>query len=191
MKRLLPAFALAAVLAVPASAKELSALSVCGTNGCHATHDRRELNRAMDVQPQAMPDHGAAFYRVRSNIGDRGLHDIGVMHSQWIPSLRLLRNDDGPLVEFSLPYPQTQRVLDRLSAGLKPFPAAKLGPIAGTPQTAKVDEVVAPPSAGSGSDDGGGGGSGWAWSLLAIAPAGLALWLLRRRRGAAPGVIGT
>jgi len=189
MKRLLPALALAAVLAAPASAKELVSLSVCGTNGCHGTRDRSELRTAMQVQPQAAPDHGGAYYRLRSGIGEPGMHDPFVQRSQWIPSLHLIRNDEGPLVEFGLPHPQTQRVLERLSAGLKPFPAAKLGPIGGTSQTARVDEVVAPPSAGSDDDDG--GGTGWAWSLLVIAPAGLAFWLLRRRRGAAPGVIGT
>jgi hypothetical protein len=185
MKRLLlPALLLAALaLPSPAPAKELVAMSVCGTNGCHSTHNRSELQAAMDVQPQAAPDHGGAFYWVRSDIGEPGIHDPFVQRSQWIPSLHLLRNDDGPLVEFSLPYPATERVLERLSTGLKPYAAAELGPVGGTSQAARVDEVVAAPSAG-GSDGGeDGGGSGWAWSLLAIAPAGIAFWLLRRRRG--------
>jgi hypothetical protein len=170
MRRLLPALATAA-LALPAaaSAKELTALSVCGTNGCHTTRDRSALRTAMNVQPQAAPDQGGVFYRVRSRME----HGMPAMRSQWIPSLRLLRNDDGELVEFSLPYPQTERLLRRLSIGLEPFPAGRLGPIGGTPQTAKVDEIVAAPS--SGGDD----GPDWAWSLLAIPPLGIALW--RRR----------
>jgi hypothetical protein len=175
VKRLLPALGLALALVAPASAKELTALSVCGTNGCHTTRDRGELDRAMNVQPQAAPEHGGAFYRVRSRMDEHGMPS---MRSQWIPSLRLLRNDDGPLVEFSLPYPETQRVLDRLSAGLEPFSAGRLGPIARTSNAARVDEVVAAPSGDDGGS-GGGGGSGWAWSLLAIPPLGIALW--RRR----------
>jgi hypothetical protein len=184
MKRLLPALAFA-VLALPAPAmsKEIVSIAVCGANGCHATHDRGDLRTAMNVQPQAAPDHGGAFYKMRLKIGEPGTHDRFVQRSQWIPSLRLIRNDDGPLVEFSLPYPATQRVLNRLATGLKPFSAAKLGPIDGAPQAAKVDEVVPPPTAGDKGGGSDGGGSGWAWSLLAIAPAGIAFWLLRRRRG--------
>jgi hypothetical protein len=176
------------VLALPAgaSAKEVVALKLCGTNACHSTRDRGDLRAAMDVQPQASPDHGGAFLRMSTTIGEPGLKQEFVQRSQWIPSLRLIRNDDGPLVEFSLPYPATARMLDRLSDGLTPFAAAKLGPIAGAPQSARVDEVVAPPARDPGRGDGGddgGGGSGWAWSLLSIAPAGIAFWFYRRRRG--------
>jgi len=177
MKPLIPALALVLALAAPASAKEITRMSVCGTDGCHTTKDKHELRQAMNVQPQAAPDHGGAFYRVRSSIGEPGFHDEGVSRSQWIPSLRLLRNDDGPLVEFSLPYPPTERLLHRLSQGLKPFAASKLGPIGGQPQTAKVDEVVPAPAS---DDNGNGGRTVWPLSLLAILPAGL-LFAMRRR----------
>ena len=171
------------VLALPAgaSAKEIVAVSVCGTNGCHSTRDKGDLRQLMNVQPQASPDHGASFFRLRSTIGEPGLKQEFVQRSQWIPSLQLIRNDDGPLVEFSLPYPATVRTLQRLSHGLQPFAASKLGPIQGSAPSARVDEVVAAPAKGG--NGGGGGGSGWAWSLLSIAPAGLAFWLYRRRRG--------
>jgi hypothetical protein len=183
MKRLLPALALTLAFAAPASAKEIVAISVCGTNGCHSTRDRSDLRQAMNVQPQASPDHGGPFYRMRSTIGEPGQKQEFVQRSQWIPSLRLIRNDDGPLIEFSLPYPAAERTLRRLSAGLRPFTAAKLGPITGSAHAAKVDEVVPAPTTTSSDAGGDGGGSGWVWSLLAIAPAGIAFWLLRRRRG--------
>jgi hypothetical protein len=178
MKRLLPALALVLALAAPASAKELVSLSVCGSNGCHTTRDKGELRTAMDVQAQAAPDHGAAFYRVRGVVGEPGRHEIGVMRSQWIPSLQLLRNDDGPLVEFSLPYPETMRLLDRLSAGLKPFPAGKLGPVNGQAQEAKVDEVVEPPARATKRE--GAGGAEWPLAFLALIPA-VAVFVMRRR----------
>ncbi len=62
-------------------------------------------------------------------------------------------------------------MLQRLSKRLQPFAASKLGPVGGASQSARVDEVVAPPAAGGSGGDGGDGGSGWAWSLLAIVPA--------------------
>src|SRR3954467_13822440 len=173
------------LLALPAgaSAKEIVAVSVCGTNGCHSTRDKRDLRQAMNVQPQASPDHGGAFFRLRSTIGEPGQKQEFVQRSQWIPSLQLIRNDDGPLVEFSLPYPATARTLQRLSHGLQPFAASKLGPITESARSARVDEVVTAPDNRGDGDGGGGGGPGWAWSLLAIAPAGFAFWLYRRRRG--------
>jgi hypothetical protein len=177
MKRLLPALAVALVIAAPASAKEITAMSVCGTNGCHTTKDQQALRQAMNVLPQAAPDHGAAFYRVRSKMDMSGMAS---MQSQWIPSLRLMRNDDGPLVEFSLPYPATERVLHRLSAGLKPFPAGRLGPIDGQAHAARVDEVVQAPVPATKHQTA--GGSSWPLALLALVPVGVFLAIRRRGR---------
>jgi hypothetical protein len=188
MRRLICLLVVALVLPAAASAKEFTSLRLCGTNGCHTTRDKAQLGDAMAVEPQAAPDRGAAFYRVRITIGEPGLHGEGAIHSQWIPSLHLLRNDDGPLVEFSLPHPPTERMLRRLGSGLRPFAAAKLGRIGGAARTARVDETVAAPSSGGGGGHDGGGGSGWAWSLLAIVPAGMAFWLLRRRRRSRPSL---
>jgi len=172
MRRLLPALALALALASPASAKELVSLSVCGTNGCHATKDKDELRTAMEVQPQPTPDHSGAFYRVRGAVTAPGQHDSGTMRSQWIPSLGLLRHDDGTITEFSLPYPATRRLLNRLSAGLKPFAARPI-----EQRTARVAEVVPPPQR---HEDG--GILVWPLSALAIIPAGLVFVMRRRGR---------
>ena len=73
MKRLLPAFALVLLaLPAPASAKEPLALTVCGTDGCRTTRDRAALRPAMEATPQAVPDEGGAFYRLRMTIGEPG-----------------------------------------------------------------------------------------------------------------------
>ena len=172
MKRLLSALALALAVAAPASAKEATSLTVCGTNGCHTTKDRDELRSAMEVQPQATPDHSAPFLQVRLAVRAPGQHDRGTMRSQWIPSLGLLRHDDGSITEFSLPYPATMRTLNRLSDGLTPYPARPI-----RQGTARVAEVVPAPQ-----HDDENGGAMWALSALAILPAGLVIVMRRRGR---------
>jgi hypothetical protein len=179
MKRFVAAFALFALFsAAPASAKGLVALSVCGSNGCHSTRDRQELADAMDAIPQADPGQVSAFFKVRETIGEPGQPDvIGRVDSLWMPTIGVIRGEEGPTAGFTLPTPQTKRVLLRLARGLRAFPAAKVPPGTGVAGNARVDEVVAAPSRGD--DDGGGGGPDLAWSLLAIPPLGIALW--RRR----------
>ena len=184
MKRFLPVLAVAA-LALPAQAgaKGLVSLSVCGTNGCHTKHDKHVLGDAMDAIPQADPGRSGAFFKLRLAIGEPGAkRAFGHSTSWWMPSVGVIRGDDGPLGGFTLPLPATRRALVRLSNGLRAFPAAQLPPAPGQSKDARVSEVVPAPR-GGGAGGHGGGGSGWAWSLLAIVPAGLAFWLRRRRRG--------
>jgi hypothetical protein len=190
MKRLLFVLAIV-VLTAPASAgaKGLVSLSVCGTDGCHTTRDRSQLEPLMNAIPQAEPGRLGPFYKLRLGIGEPGQRGtLGHVESEWIPSLGLIRGKDGPLAGYTLPQPATARLLRRMSAGLQAFPAAKLHSI-GDPNDAQVAEIVPAPPAGSGGDGGDGDGAGWAWTLLAIVPAGLAAWMLRRRRGS-PGVSG-
>jgi hypothetical protein len=184
MSRLLLPIAALAALAVPApaSAKQFTKLAVCGTDGCHATRDKAVLEDAMTVEPQAAPDHGGACYRLRVTIGGPEMEQPFVQRMQWIPSLGLLRDAVEAPVGYSLPRPPTEHALRRLSRGLHPFAARRLGPILRAPQGAKVDEVVTPPAK---HDGGGGGSAGWAWSLLSIIPAGIAFLWTRRRRGRA------
>jgi hypothetical protein len=187
MKRLLGLLAFTA-LVLPASvgAKGFISLSVCGTNGCHTTRDKQVLAAAMDGEPQADPGQTGPFFKLRTAIGEPG-HKGALAHveSWWMPSVGVIRGDEGPLAGYTLPSPATAVTLRRLSRDLHPFPAAQLPTPPGQPQDARVDEVVPAPASGSSGSGGGhgGGGSGWAWSLLAIAPAGLAFWLRRRRRG--------
>jgi hypothetical protein len=179
MKRLLPILAVVA-LALPASAgaKGLIALSVCGTNGCHTTRDKQALADAMDSIPQADPGQISAFYRIRETIGEPGQpHIIGRVDSMWMPSIGVIRGEEGPTAGFTLPIPQTKRVLLALAQGLHAFPASELPPGTGVAGNARVDEVVPAPRT---SDPGGGGGTTWAWALLALPPLGLLLWRWRR-----------
>jgi hypothetical protein len=181
MRRLLAALAVLA-LVVPASAgaKGLVALTVCGSNGCHTTRDKQELADAMDAIPQADPGQVSAFFKVRETIGEPGQPDvIGRVDSMWMPTIGVIRGEEGPTAGFTLPTPQTKRVLLRLAHGLRAFPASKIPPGTGVAGNARVDEVVPAPRT---SDPGGGGGTAWAWSLLALLPAGLVLAMRRRGR---------
>lgn len=191
MKRLL--FVLAIVLLAPpapAGAKGLVSLSVCGTNGCHTTRDRSRLEPLMNAVPQADPGRLGSFYKLRVGIGEPGQRGtVAHEESQWIPSLGIIRGQDGPLAGYTLPQPSTAHLLRRMTDGLHAFPASKLHRI-GDPNDARVSEVVAAPTRDGGDGGSDGGGSGWAWTLLAIIPAGIAFWMLRRRRGN-PGVMGT
>jgi hypothetical protein len=186
MKRLLPALAVAA-LALPAgaAAKGLVALSVCGANGCHTTRDKRELADAMDSAPQADPGRTGAFFRLRQTIGEPGdPHRANVRQvSFWFPALRMVRGDTGPPAGWALPVPATERVLHRLSHGLKAFPAGVLPRQAADAQRKQIADSVGyphlnPPAPSHAH----GGGTSWAWALLAIQPAGLVLAMRRRGR---------
>jgi hypothetical protein len=190
MKGFLVAFALFALtLPAPAGAKGLVSLSVCGTNGCHTTRDESRLEPLMNAIPQADPGRLGPFFKLRIGIGEPGQRGaLGHVESQWIPSLGVIRGQDGPLAGYTLPQPATARLLRRMSTGLHAFPAAKLHRV-GDPNDAQVAEVVPAPPARGGDDGADGGGSGWAWALLAIVPAGLGAWMVRRRRGT-PGVSG-
>jgi hypothetical protein len=182
MRRLLPLLALGA-LSLPASAgaKEYTALTLCGANGCHSTHDKKAMSAAMSVVPQASPGHGGAFYRLRFTIGIPGGGTEGFMRSEWIPSLGLIRSGEGGmLIDFARPYAGTERMLSRLSRGLRALPAAKLGPLNVDAADVSVSEVVPAPKA---DHRRGGSSRGWMWSGVAILPALIAFFLLRRRRG--------
>ena len=185
MKRLLPLAAAAAlVLPAQAGAKGFVSLSVCGTNGCHTTRDKHELDDAMDSAPQADPGRTGAFFKLRQTIGEPGNKHFPEARetSYWFPALGVVRGDNGPLSGWTLPTPATQRVLTRLSQGLQPFAAAKLPHEAGDPQAAQIAESVGYPRPKPAKSDSGGGHTAWQLSLLAVLPVGLLVGLRRRRR---------
>ena len=192
MRHLLPALvAIALVLPASASAKGFISLSVCGANGCHTTRDKQELSDAMDAAPQADPGPTGAFFKLRQTIGEPGdPHFANVTTvSFWFPALRVVRGNAGPSSGWTLPTPATQRVLRRLSHGLKAFPAARLPRMAADAEEKQIaDSVGYPhrnppaPRAADGGGATGGSGTSWAWALLALLPAGLVLALRRRGR---------
>jgi hypothetical protein len=185
MKRLLPLVAVAA-LALPAQAgaKGFVSLSVCGTDGCHNTRDKRELAAAMDSAPQADPGRTGAFFKLRQTIGEPGSTRSPEARqvSYWFPALGVVRGDDGPLSGWTLPTPATQRVLQRLSQGLQPFPVARLPREAGDPRAAQIAESVGYQRLNNPSRAQAGGSANRPWWLLAIVPALVVLVMRLRRR---------
>ena len=183
MKRVLALAAFAAlVLPAQAGAKGFISMSVCGTDACHTTRDKQELDGAMDSAPQADPGRTGAFFKLRQTIGEPGNKHFPEARevSYWFPALGVVRGDNGPLSGWTLPTPATQRVLHRLSQGLQPFPASKLPRQAGDPQAAQIAESVGYPRPNRAESDS--DGSAWKLSLLALVPVGLLVGLLRRRK---------
>jgi hypothetical protein len=178
MRHLLALAVVSLALPATAGAKGLVSLSVCGSNGCHTTRDKRALADAMDAIPQADPGQIGAFFKVREAIGEPGQRQvIGRVSSLWMPAIGVIRGEEGPTAGFTLPTPHTKRVLLALARGLRAFPVSKLPPGTGVAGNARVDEVIPAPRV---SDPGEGGGRlSWAWALLALPAAGLLLW--RRR----------
>ena len=185
MQRFVVAIALA-VLALPAQAgaKGFISLSVCGTNGCHTTHNSHELSDAEDSAPQADPGRTGAFFKLRQTIGEPGNRHFPEAHVQsyWFPALGVVRGDEGPLSGWTLPTPATQRVLKRLSRGSSRSPPRSSRARRATLRRRRSPSRSATRSPTLRRPAKGGGGGAWKLSLLAVLPAGLVFAMRRRGR---------
>ena len=120
MKRLVFAFALLALLAVPApaKAKELTNVSVCGPDGCNdlsGPGNLRDFPTGGD--PTGQTPAPAAFYEVRYTIDADGHNDAWT--TWYVPSAKLLAsvNEREGVTWMPLDAPE----LAALTKGLKPF----------------------------------------------------------------------
>jgi hypothetical protein len=187
------ALTLALAFAAPAGAKQISALTLCGAGGhCHPVRGHGVRQAFMDGGSflTSSPDRRAPFFSVVATItepGQRGV--VGSYTVRWVPSAGRIRNTE----EFGRPFwtrpaAATTRALRRAAAGLKPKPAARLGPLYVPPPKPRVTEVVNPPAPPRAAANGGGpatavlvaGGGVLAAALAAAAVA-------RRRRRPARG----
>ncbi|MCW3049023.1 MAG: hypothetical protein JWO74_3307 [Solirubrobacterales bacterium] len=144
------ALAAALALAAPAGAKEISALTLCGTGGrCHPVPGGDRVRQAfMDGGSfiTNSPDRRAPFFSVVATItepGQRGA--VGSYTVRWVPSAGRIRSKgefDRPM--WTRPDAATTRALRRAARGLEPKPAARLGALYVPPPKAKVTEVVNP-----------------------------------------------
>jgi len=192
MRRLALPLALAAVLALPAAAqaKEVTALVVCGTNGCHTIRDKAVLLAFMNQGVQAAaPDRHAPFYSITAKVSEPGQGEIGHFTSRWVPSENRVRSvDENDIPQWNRLKPVVAHAMLRAVHGLKPKPASRLGRLTAPPPAAKVTETFQPAAktaAVSRAGFGGGGADAWPWIAgaaalcLAIAAAGA---VARRRR---------
>ena len=114
----------ASLTALPAVAKEIEGLSVCGAAGCDAidvnprNHALIEGGRISDA-----PKNPAPFYRLRLAVGDGSGKIVERFKLLYVPSAPRLRGIDGTWMK---PMPRTDRALVRAVRGHEPFPASEL-----------------------------------------------------------------
>jgi hypothetical protein len=170
-----------AVVALPAaaSAKEVSALTVCGTNGCRTITAADALRSFMnDANVQAAPSHATEFLRLRAKVTHDG-EDVGGWTSQWMRPLNLIRSEGDEGSAFTRPGAATTRALRRAARGLRPYPAAKLAAVR---EPSSVPVAAPPAPASRQAADGGSSPAGWIAAGGALAAAAAAALVVRRRR---------
>lgn len=172
-----------AALALPgaAAAKEISSMTVCGTDGCHAITARAALRGFMEGGYETLAPHGSgAFFAVKVHMRHEG-EDAGGFTVQYLRAPNLIRAE----AEFGKhtwmrPAGVTADALRRAARGLRPHPAAELAPVRDpSPAPAEGPPArVSRPAPGGGSSRLGLAGGGGAL-LVALAAAGIVAY--RRR----------
>jgi hypothetical protein len=183
MRRTIVLAALAAfALPTAASAKEVAALTLCGTDGCQKITAHAALRGFMDGGYETLgPKHAAPFFTVKATMRAAG-EDAGGWTVEYLRAANLIRAeaDYGKHV-WTRPAGTTAKALRQAARGLQPYPAQKLGPVREPPPVAVEDPPArAPrPASGGGSSRLGvaGGGAGAAFVLVAGA-----LFARRRRQ---------
>jgi hypothetical protein len=181
------AFALLA-LAVPASAsaKGVERADVCGASGCSSVDDEQTRYALLGGGEGIDPPKPGPFYRVRVVMREGETRHR--FNEDWLPSEHAIRvrGENGEPVWMRV-LPETERALERATAGTTPYPASRIGDM-GEPIRPTVDSVFCPACRTS-SDDGG----GFPWWIAIVAGGAAALlavsgrfYSTRRRAAARP-----
>jgi hypothetical protein len=110
-----------AALALPpaAAAKEVTAVDVCGTDGCTRIADRatlRAFERGSELA-EAAPTVRQRAYRLRVRYRIEGRSRVG-WTALWLPHARVIAHDDGqPGATFTPAGPSLARALNRAARG--------------------------------------------------------------------------
>jgi hypothetical protein len=147
--RLPTLLAVTALVALPAAAgaKEVSALDVCGVQGCTRVSDRAALTAFEQGSElaEASPAGLQRSYLLRVHMREDAGGHVPAWTSRWLPSAGLIAfHDDQAGTSFTRVEPALERVLRRAARGLTARPARRY--VRRVP-VARVAEVVAPPRA--------------------------------------------
>jgi hypothetical protein len=172
------------VLALPlalcpqAAAKEVVSVKVCGISECERLTDRQALLAFQEGGPPTNPPSKAsAFYRAELRVRGEG-DDVFRFSIAVVPDAGLLRGEDGTWMPVSN---QAVAQFRRVTRGLEPFPAARLGGLDSGRVEARVDEVVMPPE--DVSRPAPGNAPVWPWILGGLALLTLSGYLLAAAAG--------
>ena len=179
--------AVLAVLALPtaASAKELAALTLCGTDGCQKITDHAALRGFMDGGYETLgPKQASPFFTVKATMRAAG-EDAGGWTVQYLRAANLIRAEAeyGKQV-WTRPAGTTSQALRDAARGLQPYPAEKLGPVREPPPVAVEDPParVSRPASGGGSSHRALAGGG-ATAAIVLLATGLVARSRRRHTG--------
>jgi len=182
MRRAIVLAALAA-LALPtaASAKEVAALTLCGTDGCQRITAHAALQGFMNGGYETLPPKQAGpFFSVKVAMRHAG-DDAGGWTVEYLPAANLIRaTGDFSKHVWTRPAGATAHALRKAARGLQPYSAEKLGPVREPPPVAVEDPParVSRPASGGGSSHVALAGGG-ATAVIALVAGGL---VARRRR---------
>jgi hypothetical protein len=174
-------------LALPATAgaKAITALDVCGTDGCTRIVDRSVLHSFEEgsAVAQAPPPGRHRSYTLRVRVRDESGAARGGWTSLWIPSAHAIAFDDGQAgATFTPAPPALERALWSAARGHTARAARRFA--APSAPAARVAEVVAPPVRASASGQTTADGRPalmWTGAAGVIVLLGAGAWRARRR----------
>jgi hypothetical protein len=168
-----------------ASAKELAALTLCGTDGCQRITAPAALHGFMDGGYETLPPKQAGpFFTIKATMRN-GEEHAGGWTVQYLRAANLIRAeaDYGKHV-WTRPAGPTAQALRHAARRLQPYPAEKLGPVREPPPVAVEDPParVSRPASGGGSSQLALAGGG-ATAAVVLVAAGLLARSRRRHPG--------
>ena len=152
--------------ASPAAAKEITGLTACGADGCHAVE--RALGQALpDLGGAPLPaaPRAGAHFRLVLKIGD-GQRSFGTDRVIYVPGRRAIGGEGG----WSRVDAGSARKLARALRGREPLPATALSKDVAAlspPGTSLPPEVVLPPASAPADATKAASGTGPSWWLIA------------------------